>query len=79
MAKTFIKHVYQLQSDAFIKGVIWETYVCGCLQHEADQNQLFHNFSNCLEGVLNDLSQFSLFLARFSKTPSETCLWRLFL
>ena len=48
--------------------------MCGCSQHEADQNWLLHRLSNCLEGVLNDLRQFSLLLARFSKSSSETGL-----
>ena len=59
------------------KGVIWKTYVSGRLQHEAHQNQLFLKLPNCLEGVLNELSRFSLFACRFFKTSSETCLWRL--
>ena len=42
-------------------GAVWKTYVSNCLQHEADQNQLFLKLSNCLEGVFNDLSKFSLF------------------
>ena len=52
MPKTFIKHVYQLQSEAFIKE-------CG-LENirvwQADQNQMFRKLLNCLEGVHNDLS-----------------------
>ena len=61
------------------KGVVCKAYISGCLQHEADQNHLFCKLSNWLEGVVNDLSQFSLFACTFFKTSSETYLWRLLL
>ena len=69
---------YQLHSDVFIKGCGLEN-IRVYLQHEADQSQLFRKLSNCLEVVLNNLSQFSLLLERFFKASSETCLRKLLL
>ena len=62
-----------------LKGVVWKTYVSGCLHHEADQNQRFRKLSNCLEGVLNDLTPLSLCLLRpHLKLVSESEFIRVF-
>ena len=47
------------------RGVAWKTYMSGCQQHEAAQNQSVRKLSNCLWGVLNDFGQFSLFACTF--------------